>query len=141
MDNTITSINPFPNDVRTAFQAYIQSQSEDGSQTRNRERITPIKQQRIFTFLNSPHIKAIDAIDARLKHRALTEFHITQDKLYRNSNATHKARYIVQESEVFDLIINEHLQLLHAGRDKVWAIVQQKYYGINKHEVAFILKQ
>ncbi len=77
MDNTTTSINPFPNDVRTAFQAYIQSQSEDGSQTRNWEQITPIKQQRIFTFLNSLHIKAIDAINARLKHRALTEFYIT----------------------------------------------------------------
>jgi hypothetical protein len=139
MDNTIASINPFPNDVRTAFQAYIQS--EDGSQTGNRERIILAKQQRIYTFLNSPHIKAIDAIDARLKHRALTEFHITCGKLYRNSNTTYKARYVVQESKVFDLIINEHLQLLHAGRDKVWATVQQKYYGINKHEVAFILKQ
>ena len=139
MDNTIASINPFPNDVRTAFQAYIQS--EDGSRTGNRERIILAKQQRIYTFLNSPHIKAIDAFDARLKHRALTEFHITRDKLYQNSNTTHKARYVVQESEVFDLIINEHLQLLHAGRDKVWATIQQKYYGINKHEVAFILKQ
>jgi hypothetical protein len=60
MDNTIASasINPFPNDVRTAFQAYIQS--EDGSQTGNQERIILAKQQRIYTFLNSLHIKLLN---------------------------------------------------------------------------------
>ena len=50
------------------------------------------------------------------------------------------ARYAVPESEAFDVIINEHLELLHAGRDKVWAAVQHKYYGIARQDVTFILK-
>jgi hypothetical protein len=47
---------------------------------------------------------------------------------------------VVLESEALDHIISEHLQLLHAGRDKVWASIQQKYYGISRQEVAFVLK-
>ena len=30
------------------------------------------------------------------------------------------------------------LQFLHAVEEKAWPVIQQKYYGINRQEVAFI---
>jgi len=136
MAATISSINPFPNDVRNAFQAYIQ-----GSQYINRERIEYSKWNRLHVFLDDPTLKPKTPSESRLKHRAITEFELTHNKLYRQPDNRHLvSRYVVPESVAFDIIANEHLQLLHAGREKVWSVVQQKYYGINRQEVAFVLK-
>lgn len=132
----IASINPFPNDVRLAFQAYI-----DGPGYNNRERLPYEKWRQMHIYLDNPTLKPEGATESSLKHRALTEFELQNNKLYRQSNARHpNPRLVVPESEVFDTIANEHLQLLHAGRDKTWAAIQQKYYGINRQEVKFILK-
>jgi hypothetical protein len=61
-------------------------------------------------FIDDPTIKPMNPIESNLKHRALTEFHLIHNKLYRNSDTIHtKPRYAVLESEAFDLIINEHL--------------------------------
>jgi hypothetical protein len=92
-------------------------------------------------FLDNPALKPENPTDSNLKHRALIEFQLINNQLYRLPDKTHKEpRYVVPESEAFDIIVNEHLQLLHAGRDKVLAAIQQKYYGISRLEVAFILK-
>ncbi|KFZ20383.1 hypothetical protein V502_03199 [Pseudogymnoascus sp. VKM F-4520 (FW-2644)] len=131
----IASINPFPSDVRTAYEAYIQS-----PQYSNRERIEYSKYRQLYFFLENPTSKPATPIESTLKHRALTKFKLVNNKLYRQADAKYLARYVVLENEAFDCIINEHLQLLHAGCEKVWAIVQQKYYGITRQDVAFILK-
>jgi hypothetical protein len=67
-------------------------------------------------FIDNPTLKAENPLELNLKHCALTEFHLINNQLYRNANSIHKEpQYVVLESEVFDLIVNEHLQLLHAG--------------------------
>jgi hypothetical protein len=64
------------------------------------------------------------------------------NKLYRRADTRFPdPRYVVPESEAFDLIANEHLQLLHAGQTKTWAAVQQKYYGVKREDIGFILKR
>jgi hypothetical protein len=47
----------------------------------------------------------------------------------------------VPKAEVFDIIAQEHLKLLHAGRNKVWPTIEQQYYGIKREDVEFILKK
>lgn len=132
----IATIVPFPSDVHIAFQAYIQS-----PEYVNRERIPYSKWRQMHIFLDNPALKPENPTDSNLKHRALIEFQLINNRLYRLPDKTHKEpRYVVPESEAFDIIVNEHLQLLHAGRDKVLAAIQQKYYGISRLEVAFILK-
>ena len=133
---TITAINPFPNDVRAAFDSYIKS-----PQYCNRERVPYAKWCQMRIFLTDSTFKLQNPIESSLRHRTLTSFHLIDEKLYRNPNTAHKEpRYVVLESEALDLIISEHLQLLYTGRDKVWASIQQKYYGISRQEVAFVLK-
>ncbi|KFY96373.1 hypothetical protein V500_02472, partial [Pseudogymnoascus sp. VKM F-4518 (FW-2643)] len=128
---TIASINPFPNDVRIAFQAYTQDPKYI-----NRERIPYEKWHRIHVHLDNPTLKPENPVDSRLKHRAHTEFQLINNKLYRRPDSKFpNPRYTVPESEAFDIIANEHLQLLHAGYMKTWATIQQKYYGIKREEI------
>jgi hypothetical protein len=115
----ITSINPFPNDVCTAFQAYIQDPHHV-----NWERIPYSKWQQMHLFINDPTLKPENPVELNLKHRALTEFHLINRRLHRDPDTIHKKpRYVVPESEAFNLIIHKHLQLLHTRRDKVWASI------------------
>jgi hypothetical protein len=132
----VALINPFPNDVRIAFQSYIQAPKYV-----NRERIPYEKWHRMHVHLDNPDLKPDNPTDSRLKHRAHTEFQLINNKLYRRPDSKFpNPRYTVPESEAFDTIANEHMQLLHAGYMKTWAIVQRKYYGINRQEVEFVLK-
>jgi hypothetical protein len=107
----IATIVPFPSDVHIAFQAYIQS-----PEYVNRERIPYSKWRQMHIFLDNPALKLENPTDSNLKHRALIEFQLINNRLYRLPDKTHKEpRYVVPESEAFDIIVNEHLQLLHAG--------------------------
>jgi Integrase zinc binding domain len=133
----IASINPFPNDTRIAFQSFIQ-----GPGYINRERIDYAKWRQLHIFLDEPNLKPQNQAESRLKHRAYAEFELINKKLYRKADAKFpNPRYVVPESETFDIIANEHLQLLHAGQTKTWAAVQQKYYGIKRQDIEFILKR
>jgi hypothetical protein len=92
--------------------------------------------------LDNPHLKPDNPTDSRLKHRAHTEFQLINNKLYRKPDSKFlNPRYTIPESEAFDAIASEHLQLLHAGYMKTWAIVQQKFYGIKREDVESILKR
>ena len=72
----------------------------------NRERIPYNKWQQMHIFIDDPTLKPQDAAESNLKHRALKEFHLIQNKLYRNCDIAHKQpRYVVPLSEVLDLII------------------------------------
>lgn len=136
-DAIVASINPFPNDIRIAFQCYIQAPGYI-----NRERIEYSKWVRLHHFLDNPNLKPESQTESRLKHRAYAEFELIHDKLFRRADSRFRnPRYVVPESEVFDIIANEHLQLLHAGQTKTWAAVQQKYYGIKREDIDFVLKR
>jgi hypothetical protein len=114
MDSSTASINPFPNDVRNAFEAYIYD-----SKYINRERIEYSKWCELHILLDNPHKKPQNPTESRFKHRALTEFELVNNKLYRRPDSKFpEPRYVVPESEIFDTIANQHLQLLHTGKNK-----------------------
>jgi hypothetical protein len=133
---TIALINPFPHDVRTAFEAYI-------SNTTYYNREQPTKWRSMLIILNNPEAYIPHNKEGvNLKHRTLLHFRLVHNKLYRQSDKKHpNPRYVVPKAEVFDVIAQEHLKLLHAGRNKVWPTIEQQYYGIKREDVEFILKQ
>ena len=111
MAATIELINPFPNDVRIAFQSYIKDPNYV-----NRERIPYEKWHRMHEHLDMPNLKPDNPADSRLKHRAHMEFQLVNNKLFRRADSKFlNVRYVVPESEAFDTIANEHLQLLHTS--------------------------
>jgi hypothetical protein len=104
-DPTIAQINPFPQDVRTAFQAYIHSFTYSNS-----ERIDYSKYRQLLLYLQNPSMKPTNPIESRLKHRAQTEFMLLHNKLYYKPTARFQnPRCVILESNAFDTIINEHL--------------------------------
>ncbi|KFY32496.1 hypothetical protein V493_00139, partial [Pseudogymnoascus sp. VKM F-4281 (FW-2241)] len=135
---TITSINPFPNDVRAAFEAYMSSTTYY-----NREQLSYDKWERICVILQNPTaFKATYKEAKALKHRAQSDFELIDNKLYRKGNVQYlHARYVVRKAEVFDAIAEEHLKLLRTGRNKVWPTIEKQYYGIKREDVEFILKR
>jgi aspartyl/asparaginyl beta-hydroxylase (cupin superfamily) len=107
----VASINPFPNEVRIAFQAYIQ-----GPNYINRERIPYEKWNRMHLHLDTPDLKPENPTDSRLKYRVHIEFQLVNNKLFRRPDSKFpNPRYTVPESEAFDTIANEHLQHLYTG--------------------------
>jgi hypothetical protein len=91
MDPIIASINPFPNDVRIAFQAYIQEPSYI-----NRERIEYSKWRQLHIFLNDPTLKPTTPAESRLRHCAQMEFQLINNKLYRRPDSKFpNPRYVI----------------------------------------------
>jgi hypothetical protein len=113
---TIALINPFPNDVRTAFETYISS-----STYYNREQLSHAKWSQMRTILqNITTYTPSNQESSNLKHRTQSQFELINENLYKKSDIRHlQPRYVVQKVEVFDVIAQEHLKLLHAGRNKV----------------------
>ncbi|KAF5120961.1 SCAN domain-containing protein 3 [Metarhizium anisopliae] len=137
MEPTIALINPFPNDVRSAFKSYIESPAYT-----NRERIEYTKWRELHILLDNPDRKPRNQTESRLKHRALSEFELINNRLHRRPDSKHpEPRYVVPENEAFDTIANQHLRLLHAGKNKTWEAVQQKFYGITRAAVEFVIKR
>jgi hypothetical protein len=72
----------------------------------------------------------------------LQDYQVIDGLLYRQPEERNKtSRVCPREHEAFDLIVKEHAsKLMHAGRDKTFAEVDRKYYGITKQEVAFLIE-
>lgn len=133
----LSTLNSFPIDVREAFQEFISAPNYI-----NRERIEYTKWQQLHIYLDNTQLKPKTASEIRLKHRALTEFSLIANRLYRRPDIKFETpRYVVPEREAFDIIAGEHLRLLHTGIKKTWHGIQKKYYGIKREEVAFVIKR
>ncbi|EXU94631.1 integrase core domain protein, partial [Metarhizium robertsii] len=108
----------------------------------NRERIEYTKWRELHILLDNPDRKPRNQTESRLKHRALSEFELINNRLHRRPDSKHpEPRYVVPENEAFDTIANQHLRLLHAGKNKTWEAVQQKFYGITRADVEFVIKR
>ncbi len=75
------------------------------------------KWRELHILLDNPDQKPQTQAESRLKYRAFTEFELINNRLYKQPDSKFpNPRYVVPESEVFDIIANQHLQLLYAGR-------------------------
>ncbi|RFU36327.1 hypothetical protein B7463_g118, partial [Scytalidium lignicola] len=96
----------------------------------------------MHVFLDNPKLKPENQADSNLKHRAITQFELENKKLYRLPDVLNPVRrYAVQDNEVFDIIAQEHIKLLHAGQTKVWSEIKRKYYGIKRYDIEFIIRR
>lgn len=98
---TITSINPFPYDVRTAFEAYSNSTTYY-----NREQFSLEQLHHMHQILEDPSAYISQNKGAvNLKTRTQFSFILLDHKLYRKSDARHlQPRYVVPKAEVLILL-------------------------------------
>ena len=80
------------------------------------------------------------AAERKTKCLALNEFETENGLLYKKLSvaqiqAQQARRQVILDHEDFDTIIDIHISLLHAGKNKTFAAINEQYYGISRDEV------
>jgi Integrase zinc binding domain len=110
----------------------------------NREIITQ-RQRAIFRdYLNNPTVPVTGTGRQRQanyndQHRALHSFELRDNQLWKQGKDGKSSRYAVSTYEIFERVKNVHTQLGHTGVNKTHEICAQRYYGITKVDVAWLL--
>ena len=79
----------------------------------------------MYVFLDNLSLKPENRADTNLKYGAFTQFELKNYQLYRLPGLCRpEAKYAVQGSEVSDIIVQEYIKFLYAGRDKVWPVIE-----------------
>jgi hypothetical protein len=70
-------------------------------------------------FLHDKDLKPTSRADSTTKFQAWADYEMIDGKLYWKADEKHEYPWIaVSENNAFDVIVKEHLRLIHAGRDK-----------------------
>ncbi|KAI5856515.1 hypothetical protein BZA05DRAFT_434069 [Tricharina praecox] len=144
--STVTQSNPFAPFSAKDLQEFEIWMNQD----KGRSRFTEEKRAEYCDWVRNPHVKpAPGAEQKRLwnhKYDALSHYRVDGDgKLYRTSTAERDRgrsdRRVICESEIFGTIRDVHVELEHAGVNKVAAAIADRYHGIRKIEVEWLLKR
>ena len=92
--------------------------------------------------MDNPKHPAETIDQKRARYAAGQHNQVINGQLYRQPEGKYKLPWFCpREQEVFDQIVKDHAnELMHTGRDKTWADIDRKYYGILKMEVDFLLE-
>ena len=129
--------SPFSSAAREAFESFVLSNGE-----KRRIRPTDGNHAMIRDYLSATRV-AITQEERRLKHKSLKKYCLVDGRLHviaRPGIADNEARCVPRDEEVFDIIINAHLGLVHAGRDKTFQEIERNTAGVSKKEVAEVLR-
>ena len=74
------------------------------------------------------------------KYDALKHYMQEHGQLYRKAEGRFGNREVVLEQDVYDRIVECHSIAQHAGYQKTFALVKERYYGISRGEVVEVLK-
>ena len=76
-----------------------------------------------------------DLAEIKLRWKALNEYELRNDALHYIAGKNNNGKRVVLEHEVFDVVAHIHDTLLHAGKNKTFATINEKYHGITRNEV------
>ncbi|KAI5854866.1 hypothetical protein BZA05DRAFT_252488 [Tricharina praecox] len=121
------------------------------NQNKAKSRFTEEKRTEYCHWIRNPDLKPEPGPDQQRrwnhKYEAVLHYRIHDDdgKLYRTATAKRDQgranRRVICDSEIFDRIREVHLELGHAGVNKVASAVTDRYHGIRKKEVDWLLKR
>ena len=130
--------SPFSAESRRAFDEYLATQDNQRHVRPTNEKHTHIRE-----YLTETRI-AITQEDRRLKFRASKEFLLVNGRLYaragQDSKGIKKQRFIPRDEDVFDVITEAHIGLLHPGQDKTFHEIERTTAGVSKKEVRELLQ-
>ncbi len=132
--------DPFPPGTEEAFDTYLNQPNVD-----KRYQFGHVKRAEYRHWLLHPKDKVKGATlkerqqQYNQKNRALSNFELIRGQLWRKATDDEPAKYVVCTYESFEQIKAVHLELEHAGIDKTYGRIDERYYGITKEEVAWLL--
>lgn len=106
---------------------------------RNKFRISHEQRREYKAFLTDPTRKGTNPKLRNWRNRAINNFALQDGQLYHLGGAKSNLRKVIMMDDVWEFVWPLHVQGGHMGRDKTWAEVRDKYYGITKEEVAWII--
>ena len=116
---------------------------------KNAQRLSHFQRREYRSFLSDPTRKPRGQHEHNLKKRAATKFMLVDGQLYRqpgdeldapDDQAANQPRKVIMLEAAFVTIRRTHEILSHAGMNKTWGEVQRQYYGINKNEVRWVIR-
>jgi hypothetical protein len=136
----MASAEPFPPDTEQAFDRFINAPDRD-----KRYQFGHQKRAEYRNWLLHPkspisgNTRQERQLQYNQKNKALTKFELRSGQLWHKKTASSPAKYVVCTYESFERIRDVHLELEHAGVGKTYGWLKQRYYGITKEEVAWLL--
>lgn len=105
---------------------------------RSRQRPSPEK----LTFINEV-LRGVYVGDATScnKSHVRARYKISNDMLQYIPEDGRPLRTVITDDEAYSLIVESHLKYGHAGREKVFHYLKDKFYHITREEVGWVLKQ
>ena len=113
----------------------------------NKTRLSPQAFSTICYYLRNPQATAPDQTERNLKSRAKRGFVLKRGILHHREFQSHNrqrvgeigSKRVVEVQWVYQFVMDEHTHHGHGGRDRIWPIIRDKYYGISQTEVNYIL--
>ncbi|KAI9882095.1 MAG: Rad2 nuclease, partial [Watsoniomyces obsoletus] len=141
MTTQLTPREPFTGQTEELFDRLI-----NDPEHKNKARVNHEKKLSYRHWLRNPTDRAVGSTSEKQKqynekNRALTLFELRDGQLWRRAHCKEPAKYVVCTYEVFERIKATHLQLEHAGITKTFQALQERYYGISKDEVTWLLQR
>ena len=136
LHSPMSTISPFSSAAREVFESFVFANGQQ-------RRVRPSNENHalIRKYLSGTRV-SITQEDRRLKFKSLNQYCLIDGKLHTmaRSGVEIDARCVPRDEEVFDIIINAHLGLVHAGRDKTFQEIERHTSGISEKEVSEVLR-
>jgi hypothetical protein len=131
---------PFTAETEQNFDLYLNNPTHT-----NRQLFTSSKRAEYCYWLRNPKEKpSSEDKDLRQKQynaksKALSLFELRDGQLFRKAHDDKPAKYVMCSYETFECIKSTHLALGHARIVKTFKALQDRYYGITKDEVTWLV--
>ncbi|KAF8439504.1 hypothetical protein BGX38DRAFT_1273435 [Terfezia claveryi] len=125
--------------VRLEFHAWLANNQEHS----NRFRISPNRLQMLHHFVLNPDQPSHSVTERKMKHVAKSYRLDGNGKLLRLPEPPRHPteREVVLEEDIFQIIWSLHCELGHAGKNRMFPIIGDRYYGITREEVMWVLRR
>jgi len=134
LKNDPATANPFDEALRAEWRAFKQQNS-------TRKQLSTYQYDTILKFLADPSLKPHNNKEKSLKHQAREQYEVENNKLYRYPKEEKRGSRVevIKEKEYLDTMIQCHMELHHAGRDKLYPHMQKQYYGASRDDCQWII--
>lgn len=125
--------------VRLEFHSWLANNQEHS----NRFRISPNRLQMLHRFVLNPGQPSHSVKERKMKHVAKSYRVDGNGRLLRLAEPPRHPteREVVSQEDIFQIIWSLHCELGHAGKNKMFPLIGDRYYGITREEVMWVLRR
>lgn len=127
----------FTQGTRLAFHQHLR-------ETPNKRRVTQTDKGTLIEWLTNPHKRPLSQEEFSRRNYVRQTFswdEQSQSLLAVAKRDEDKARIVITDDKIADVVETVHTDNNHTGWDATWKDISTRYYGILRSDVTFLLKQ